>query len=120
MSPDDRVRRKLAEVLGECWLAAVLASAVTESARILSAHSVFVVLCLDCMAKGRYGDIEEMADPARTRVPVIVVSRTAEPVPAGASDYLAYPQIAGDLQRIIRSALYCTRGNGTSKPLESL
>jgi DNA-binding NtrC family response regulator len=111
VSSDDQVRRRLAEILWQCGLAAVFASTVAESALVLSAHNVFLVLCQDCMADGRYEDIAVMADQASKKVPVIVVSRTGDwpeyltAIRAGAFDYVAYPPILGDLERAIENAL---------------
>ena len=111
VSSDDEVRRKLAEILGQCGLVAEFASTVTESAVVLTAHEVIVVLCQDSLADGTYEDIVEMADALGAKVPIIVVSRTGDwpeyftAIGDGAFDYLAYPPIASDLPRIVRNVL---------------
>ena len=111
VSSDDEVRRKLAEILGQCGLAPVFASTVAESGMALAGHEVFIVLCNDCLADGKYEDIVKLVGRSGTRVPVIVVSRTGDwpeyftAICGGAFDYLAYPPIPGDLQRTIRNAL---------------
>jgi DNA-binding NtrC family response regulator len=111
VSSDDQVRGKLAEILGQCGVAAVLACTVTESAAALAADKVVVVLCQDYMTDGRYRDIVEMAAALGARVPVIVVSRTGDwpeyltAIRDGAFDYVAYPLIPGELQRTIENAL---------------
>jgi len=111
VSSDEEVRRQLAEALGQCGLAPVFASSVAGSEMALSGKKVFIVLCHDLMIDGKYDDIVKMVRRAGANVPVIVVSRTADwpeyltAIRAGAFDYLAYPPIAGDLQRIIRNAL---------------
>jgi DNA-binding NtrC family response regulator len=111
VSSDEEVRRKLAETLGQCGLAPVFASTVAGSEMALCGKKVFIVLCHNFLIDGKYEDIVKMVTHSGTNVPVIVVSRTADwpeyltAIRAGVFDYLAYPPIAGDLQRIIRNAL---------------
>jgi DNA-binding NtrC family response regulator len=111
VSSDEEVRRKLGEILGQCGLAAVFASTVIESCIALAAHQLFIVLCDDCLSDGKYMDIVKFAGQSDSKVLVVVVSRTGEwpeyltAIRAGAFDYLAYPPIPGELQRIIQNAI---------------
>ena len=111
VSSDDQVRRKLAEILGRCGLAPILASTVNESGVALAGHEVFIVLCDDCLVDGSYEDVVKLAGRFNTKLPVIVLSRTGDwpeyltAIGGGAFDYVPYPPIPQDLQRIIRSAL---------------
>ena len=111
VSSDEEVRRKLAQILGQCGLAPVFASTVTESGMALAGHEVFIVLCDDYLPDGKYVDIVKLVGQSDTKLLVVVVSRTGEwpeyltAIRAGAFDYLAYPPIPGELQRIIQNAL---------------
>lgn len=127
VNSDEPVRRKLAEILGESGIAPIFASSVAECEIALAGHEVCIALCNDWLADGNYEDIVELVGRSDTRVPVIVVSRTGDwpeyltAISAGAFDYLAYPPIAGDLQRIVRNALgWSIGGKETSKAPESL
>jgi DNA-binding NtrC family response regulator len=111
VSSDDEVRLKLAETLGQCGLAPVLASTVAESGMALAGHEIFIVVCDDRLDDGKYEDVVRLVVRSQTKVPIIVVSRTGgwpeyfAAMCGGAFDYLAYPPIPGDLQETIRNAL---------------
>lgn len=111
VNSDESVRQKLAEILGKCGITPIFASSVAETGIALAGHEVCIALCNDWLADGNYEDIVKLVGRSETKVPVIVVSRTGDwpeyltAIGAGAFDYLAYPPIAGDLQRIVRNAL---------------
>jgi DNA-binding NtrC family response regulator len=69
-----------------------------------------MVLCDEFVVDGNYRAVVEVVEHADTIVPVIVVSRTGDwpeylaAIRSGVFDYLAYPPIPGELQRVIRSA----------------
>jgi DNA-binding NtrC family response regulator len=111
VSSDEQVRRSLAEILVQCELAPLFSPTVAASRTVLSRRKVFIVLCQNFVVDGEYGDIVKMVSQSDANVPVIVVSRTGDwpeyltAIRAGVFDYLAYPPIAGELQRIIRNAL---------------
>lgn len=117
VSSDDEVGRKLAESLWKCEIAPIFASSVVETRIALAGPEVFVVLCNECLADGTYEDIVKLLLGCRTRIPLVVVSRTGEwpeylkAVGRGAFDYVAYPLIGGDLQRAIRNSLAWNRPN---------
>jgi len=121
VSSDEEVRRKLAETLGQCGLAPVFASTVAGSEMALCGRKVFIVLCHNFLIDGKYEDIVKMVSHSGANVPVIVVSRTADwpeyltALRAGVFDYLAYPPIAGELQRIIRNALLERNRQGATR-----
>jgi two-component system NtrC family response regulator len=110
VSSDEEVRRTLGQILVQCGLAPVFASTVTESGITLADHEVLLLLSDDCLSDGKYVDIVKLAGKSDPKVPVIVVSRTGEwpeylrAIRAGAFDYLAYPPISGELQRVIQNA----------------
>ena len=60
---------------------------------------------------GRYSDLLQLQQQSAYNTPVIVVSRTGdweeyfEALERGAHDFLAYPLIPGELQRILKAFL---------------
>ncbi len=110
VSSEDRVRRRLAEILGQCGLTPILASTVAESQMALARHKFCMILCDEWLADGGYQSIVEIAKHADTKPPVIVLSRTGDwpeylaATRAGAYDYLAYPPVPTELHRVIRNA----------------
>ena len=110
-SSDRQVGRELARILAQCGLAPVLASTVVDTGVALFRHEVSIVLSNDWLGDGDYEDILRLRDRSDGQVPVIVVSRTGDwteylaAIGQGVFDYLAYPPIPGDLQRVIRNAL---------------
>lgn len=110
VSSDHEVRRKLAEILGHGGLRPVLASTVAETRTALAQYDVCMVLCDEFIVDGNYRAVIEIAEHAETKVPVIVVSRIGDwpeylaAICSGAFDYLAYPPVPGELQRVIRNA----------------
>jgi DNA-binding NtrC family response regulator len=111
VSSDEEVRQKLGQILKQCGLAPVFASTVTESGMAPAGHEVFIVRCDDCLPDGKYVDIVKLVGQSDTKVLVVVVSQTGEwpeylkAIRAAAFDYLAYPPIPGELQRIIQNAV---------------
>lgn len=110
VSSDDGIRRKLAEMLRRCRLAPILVSTVVESRMALASLEVCMVLCDECIADGNYHAILEIVEHVDTKIPVIVISRIGEwpeyltAIRDGAFEYLAYPPIPGEFQRVIRNA----------------
>jgi len=111
VSSDSGIWRELAEILRRCGLAPVLASSLTESRIALTSPEVCMVLCDECVVDGNYPGIIEIVEQVDRKLPVIVISRTGEwpeylaAIRCGAFDYLAYPPIAGEFNRVIRNAL---------------
>jgi DNA-binding NtrC family response regulator len=110
VSSEDRVRRRLAEILGQCGLTPIFASTVAESHTALARHKFSVVLCDECLADGGYQAVVEIVKHADTNSPVIVLSRTGNwpeylaATRAGAYDYSPYPPVPTELSRVIRNA----------------
>jgi CheY-like chemotaxis protein len=110
VSSDAGIRRELAELLRRCGLALILVSTLTESRMALTSLEVCIVLCDECVVDGNYPAILEIVEHVDRKIPVIVISRTGEwpeylaAIRCGAFDYLAYPPIAGEFQRVIRNA----------------
>ena len=110
VSSDAGIRRELADLFRRCDLAPVPVSTLAESRMPLSDRQVCIVLCDECVADGNYPAILETVQQVDKKIPVIVMSRTGEwpeylaAIRCGAFDYLAYPPIAGELERVIRNA----------------
>jgi DNA-binding NtrC family response regulator len=110
VSSDHEVRRKLAEILGDGDLTPILASTVAETRTALARYDVCMVLCDEFIVDGNYRAVIEIAEHAETKVPVIVVSRIGgwpeylAAVRSGAFDYLAYPPVPEEVQRVIGNA----------------
>ena len=107
---DDQVRCKLAEILGHGGPAPVVASTVAESRTALLRHDLRMILCDELVVDGNYLAVVEVVEHADRKVPVIVVSRTGDwpeyltAIRNGVFDYVAYPPVPGELQRIMRNA----------------
>ena len=111
VSSDEEVRRSLADILVRCGLAPLFSSTVAGSGIVLSRRKVFVVLSHNFLVDGGYEDIMKAVRLSNTNVPVIVVSRMGDwpeyltAIHMGAFDYLAYPPIPGELERIVKNAV---------------
>lgn len=110
-SSDSRIRRELAQILAQCGFAPVIASNIAETRVALFRHEVSIALCNNYLDDGNYEDVLRLLHRSDRPVPVIVLSRTGDwaeflaAIRVGVFDYLAYPTIPGELQRVIRNAL---------------
>ncbi len=110
VSSDAGILRELAELLRRCDLEPVLVSTLEESRMPLTGPEVCIVLCDECVVDGNYPAILETVEHVERKIPVIVISRTGEwpeylaAIRCGAFDYMAYPPIAGEFQRVIGNA----------------
>jgi DNA-binding NtrC family response regulator len=117
VSSDDEVRGNLAESLRQCGLEPICVSTVAEGGIALAGNEVFIVLCNESLADGNYSDVVKLVVKCETKTPVVVLSRTGDwpeylrAVVGGVFDYLAYPPIVGDLQRVILNALLWNKPN---------
>jgi len=68
-----------------------------------------MILCDEFVVDGNYLAVVEVVEQADTKVPVIDVSRTGawpeylSAIRNRVFDYVAYPPVPGDLQRVIRN-----------------
>jgi DNA-binding NtrC family response regulator len=111
VSPDDEVRRKLAEMLRQRGLAPVFASTVAESGMRLCRSRVQIVICEDWLGDGKYDAVVRIANQINAGAPVIVFSRTGDwleyltAMRTGVFNYLAYPPLPGEFERTLQNAL---------------
>jgi DNA-binding response OmpR family regulator len=113
VSADDKIRGTLGETLLLCGIAPAFATCLAESHGYLTTCDPGIVVCEDLLPDGKYSELlrlnQQMDNNANA--PVIVVSRTGDwedyfaALELGADDFLAYPLIPGELQRIIRNCL---------------
>jgi DNA-binding NtrC family response regulator len=105
VSANDRIRGTLGEV------APTFSTSLAESGKHLKAGELSVVICEDLLPDGRYSDLLQLQQQSANSTPVIVVSRTGdweeyfEALERGAHDFLAYPLIPDELQRILKAFL---------------
>jgi DNA-binding NtrC family response regulator len=108
---DGEICAILGEALLLCGIAPTLAASISASRQHLATGKFSMVLCQDHLPDGRYSDLLRLNQQTGKSVPVIVVSRTGDwqdyftAVDLGAQDFLAYPLIPGELQRILRGFL---------------
>ncbi|HUL35391.1 MAG TPA: hypothetical protein VL128_16010 [Candidatus Eisenbacteria bacterium] len=111
ISGDPRMRGVLGEALLLCGVAPVLANSLEHAVRHIKAEKVDFAVCQDRLPDGHYKELLLMRHAFGKDLPLIVVSRVGdwpeyfEALDLGASDYLAYPLIPGELQRIVRGLL---------------
>lgn len=109
VSADYRISGTLGETLLLCGLAPTFAASIAASREHLAAGNLSMVLCQDHLPDGKYADILQLNQRVKSNAPVIVVSPTGDwqdyfaAIDLGAHDFLAYPLIRGELQRVIRS-----------------
>lgn len=112
ISGDARIRGVLGEALLLCGVAPVLASSLDQAMQHIKAGKVDFAVCQDRLPDGRYKEVLLMQHAFGMDFPVIVVSRVGdwpeyfEALDLGAADFLAYPLIPGELQRIVRGLLH--------------
>jgi DNA-binding NtrC family response regulator len=109
VSADDKIRVTLGETLLLCGIAPAFATSLAESREYVAAGDLSIVICQDLLPDGKYSEILRLNQQTDNSVPVIVVSRTGDwedyftAVELGAHDFLPYPMIRDELQRIIRN-----------------
>lgn len=92
-------------------VALVFASTIREAVLDIAKRDRSFALCQDALRDGGYEDLLRIRDAFGSSLPLIVISRTGDwpdyfrAIDQGAYDFLAYPLIPGELQRIIRNLL---------------
>ena len=108
---EQSIRGGLSEVLLHCGVAPVFASTIREAVIDIAKRDRSFVLCQDALRDGSYEDLLRIRDAFGSSLPLIVISRTGDwpdyfrAIDQGAHDFLTYPLIPGELQRIIRNLL---------------
>ena len=111
VSHDLELQQAFASVLGQHGLAPILASTVQEAIAILSRQSISLIFCSDELPGCRIDGFVQRASQPPSEVPVVVVSRFDEwehylkALRAGAFDYLVYPLVRTEIERVVQSAL---------------
>src|SRR6516165_3069593 len=108
---EQSIRSALSEVLLHCGVAPVFATTVREAVLDIAKRDRTFAVCQDALRDGSYEDFLRIRDAFGSSLPLVVISRTGDwpdyfrAIDHGAYDFLAYPLIPGDLQRIIRYLL---------------
>jgi DNA-binding NtrC family response regulator len=111
VSADDSICGHLGETLLLCGVAPTFAANIAQAAPHVSSADLNFVLCQDKLPDGKYADLLRLQRAARNASPLIVISRTGDwpdyfaAVELGAHDFLPYPLVPGELQRIVRGFL---------------
>ena len=111
VSADLEAQQALANRLDECGLTAISASTVGEAEAILNLGFVSVIVCSDELPDGGFRDIVRRTARTPNKVPVVVFSRFANwerylsVLRSGAFDYVLYPPMRGEIERVVRNAL---------------
>ena len=105
---EQSIRSALSEALLHCGVAPAFATTVKEAVLDIAKRERSFIVCQDVLCDGSYEDLLRIRDAFGSSLPLIVVSRTGDwpdyfrAIDRGAYDFLAYPLIPGELQRIIR------------------
>ena len=108
---EQSIRSALSEALLHCGVAPAFATTVKEAVLDIAKRDRSFIVCQDALRDGSYADLLRIRDAFGSSLPLIVVSRTGDwpdyfrAIDRGAYDFLAYPLIPGELQRIIRHLL---------------
>ena len=125
VSADDSVCVTLGEILLRCCVVPVFAGTVREAAQDLTEGKLRLVICQDTLRDGSYADLLRMQRTMGGSLPFIVISRSGDwpeyfqAVDDGAYDFLAYPLIPGELERIIGNFLCPMPNEPTSTHFQS-
>jgi DNA-binding NtrC family response regulator len=105
------MRGNLGEALLLCGIAPVFAASLRDALHHLSNSPISFIVCEHRLPDGDYTDLLHRARSADIPSPLIVISPTGdwsdyfEALDLGAYDFLAFPLIPGELQRIITNHL---------------
>lgn len=111
VSGDHSVRSTLAEALLQSGAAPILASSVQAAIPHMIEANLYCIVTQDVLPDGKYQDLLHWREQAVNTAPLIVISRAIdrrgclEAIEVGAHDFLAYPLISGELQRIVEGFL---------------
>src|SRR5215475_3019296 len=111
VTPDYDMRGNLGEALLLSGVAPIFAASIADAAYHLATSSINFVVCEHHLSDGPYTELLSIARASVSPPPLIVVSSTGdwpdyfEAIDRGAYDFLAYPLIPGELQRILSAYL---------------
>jgi len=111
VSSEEDTQKSVAELLAQCGLQTRVASTIKETQGILGDDHMCVVVCAEELPDGDFHDVVRLSRGLTGKVPVVVFSHLADwnrylkIMGAGAFDYVLYPSIRGELERVVRNAL---------------
>jgi DNA-binding NtrC family response regulator len=107
LTEDESIRAAVQEVLFFCGVRPIFASTIEHAAHHLDDSGLTFCICEDRLPDGVFPDLLLLKQVAGNSGPLIVISRTGDwpeylkATELGAYDYLGYPLIAGELERVI-------------------
>ena len=107
VTPDYNMRGNLGEALLLCGVAPIFAASVADASYHLATSSINFIVSEHHLSDGSYTDLLSIARTSVAPSPLVVISPTGDwpdyfdAIDRGAYDFLAYPLIPGELQRIV-------------------
>jgi DNA-binding NtrC family response regulator len=111
VTPDYNIRGHIGEALLLCGIAPVFAASIADAAHHLATSPINVIVSEHRLPDGHYSALLSLSRASVTPPPVVVISTTGDwpdyfdAIDRGAYDFLAYPLIPGELQRIVSTYL---------------
>jgi DNA-binding NtrC family response regulator len=111
VTPDYNKRGNLGEALLLCGVAPIFAASISEAAHHLGTSPITFIVCDHRLPDGSYDELLSLSRSCVTPPPLVVISTTGDwpdyfqAIDRGAYDFLAYPLIPGELQRIVSAYL---------------
>jgi len=111
VTPDYNMRGHLGEALLLSGTAPLFAASIADAAHHLATSPIHVIVCEHRLPDGDYSELLLLARASVSPPPVVVISPTGDwpdyfdAIDRGAYDFLAYPLIPGELQRIVSTYL---------------
>jgi len=111
VTPDYNMRGNIGEALLLCGMAPVFSASIADAAFHLATSSISFIVCQHRLPDGSYDELLSISRASATPPPLVVISTTGdwpdyfEAIDRGAYDFLAYPLIPGELQRIVSAYL---------------
>jgi len=111
VTPDNHMRGNLGEALLLSGAAPIFAASIADAAYHLATSSINLIVSEHHLPDGDYPELLSLARAVIAPPPFVVISPTGdwpdyfEAIDRGAYDFLAYPLIPGELQRILTAYL---------------
>jgi DNA-binding NtrC family response regulator len=119
VTPDYNKRGNLGEALLLCGVAPIFAGSIADAAHHLATSPITFIVCDHRLPDGSYDELLSLSRASVTPPPLVVISTTGDwpdyfqAIDRGAYDFLAYPLIPGELQRIVSAYLKLNPENST-------
>ena len=111
VTPDYDMRGNLGEALLLCGMAPIFAASIVDAGYHLVTSPINFIVSEHRLPDGSYTDLLSLSRASVAAPPLVVISPTGDwpdyfdAIDRGAYDFLAYPLIPGELQRIVSAYL---------------